>query len=176
MKDVVNSSEFTNISNAHHLALIEQALAIDLEPDKKANLLENASISLKTVATNIVYSELSRKIDLNSVETSYNKLKAQLSESEATAIKEELLKGTVVAHMVKDENVDNLLSYQGKYLKYVLFDNDLKDLTKQLFWSEYDRLYGSNLMHFINREKVLEIILNIKSIFDDNYLRWKDEI
>ena len=156
MREIVSTSEFTNISNAHHLALIEQVLLADVDEEEKTSILEQAQKSLKNTTNNIVFSHLSRKIDLNSVETAYNRLKAPLSEGEAKAVKEELLNGTVVAHMIRQENVDSLLQTQGKYLKYVLLDNDLKDLTKQLFWSEYDRVYGSNLTHFVNREKEVD--------------------
>ena len=59
----------------------------------------------------------------------------------------------------KRENVD------GENMKFVTGNNILKDLTQQIFWSEYDRLHGTNysttVVENINFDKLLSSAIEI---------------
>ena len=46
--------------------------------------------------------------------------------------------------------LDILLSTQGNYLKNVLSDNPLKELTQLAFWQEFDRINGTSYLPKVN--------------------------
>ena len=175
MKDAINTSEFTNISNAHHVALLNTLENIDMPKEEKEALIENAKTSLKAATKKLLESEYAGNIDFAKTETDYIRYKSPLAQSEVEAVKYELLTSNPDFELLDIDNFDNLLATQGKYLKFILTDNALKDLTHILFWSEYDRVYGTNYTQAITKNQDLDKIFTkaieyIDSIELDNTL------
>ena len=140
--------------------LIVEGIIGEDEIDSILNSDEPFAKSVKTL-----FDMYEKETDLSDIERRYNNYKLPMSSDEKQNIKQILLEANPEFNPKDDEKLDLLLSTQGKYMKFVTGNNILKDLTQQIFWSEYDRLHGTNysttVVENINFDKLLSSAIEI---------------
>ena len=83
-----------------------------------------------------------------------------MSSAETEKVKDELLKYNPAFKAEDTLKLDVLLTTQGKYLKTVIGESYVKELTQTLFWNEFDRINGTNystkVINNIKLDKTIE--------------------
>ena len=171
MKEIKETPEFANISNAHHLALLEEAVGSGISENEAEKLIRDSKISIKDTAKEIVTGYMNGQIDFSSVESSYNRFRAPLSKKEVSQVANELTSNSGLQFSeLEKQYLEDLIKTQGAYSKLVLSENKLKNLVKILILSLYDKTYGTNhTQEIIKRQNIDKILFDAtKNINDYN--------
>ena len=164
MRQVITTSEYSNYNNAQNIAFLQELIVEGIiGEDEIDSILNSDEPFAKSVKT--LFDMYEKETDLSDIERRYNNYKLPMSSDEKQNIKQILLEANPEFNPKDDEKLDLLLSTQGKYMKFVTGNNILKDLTQQIFWSEYDRLHGTNysttVVENINFDKLLSSAIEI---------------
>ena len=164
MRQVITTSEYSNYNNAQNIAFLQELIVEGIiGEDEIDSILNSDEPFAKSVKT--LFDMYEKETDLSDIERRYNNYKLPMSSGEKQNIKQILLEANPEFNPKDDEKLDSLLSTQGKYMKFVTGNNILKDLTQQIFWSEYDRLHGTNysttVVENINFDKLLSSAIEI---------------
>lgn len=164
MRQVITTSEYSNYNNAQNIAFLQELIVEGIiGEDEIDSILNSDEPFAKSVKT--LFDMYEKETDLSDIERRYNNYKLPMSSGEKQNIKQILLEANPEFNPKDDEKLDLLLSTQGKYMKFVTGNNILKDLTQQIFWSEYDRLHGTNysttVVENINFDKLLSSAIEI---------------
>ena len=164
MRQLITTPEYANYNNAQSLAFLQELIVEGIIGDDEVDSILNSNEPFaKSVRT--LFNEQEQEIGLSNIERRYNYYKLPMSSSEKQNIKQILLEANPEFDIKDDGKLESLLSTQGKYMKSVMNNNMLKDLTQQIFWSEYDRLHGTNystsVVENINFDKVLSSAIDI---------------
>lgn len=150
MRTLIKTPEYTNLANALYHAVLRELIADNIIEEKElARLIssgESIDIFLKKILNSV---DGNYKLDVDNVDSRYNKYKTHLTGENAEKIRAELLKYNLDFKEEDSLKLDVLLSTQGNYLKDVLSDGMLSELTQIAFWNEFDRLYETNYSDFV---------------------------
>lgn len=161
LRETVSSSEFINIYNAYLIAILTELENSNISDDEKENLIELCKKSPKEAMKQLANSKAVETIDLVQIEGNYNRFKSPLTRTESEELKWELVQIEHYFNEKEIENIDNILLTQGKYLKFALNnDSSLRELSEMLFWSEYDRIYGTEYSQIISKKQDLDKIFS----------------
>ena len=171
MKEIKETPEFANISNAHHLALLEEAVGSGISENEAEKLIRDSKISIKDTTQEIVAGYMNGQIDFSSVESSYNRFRAPLSKKEVLQVANELTSNSGLQFSeLEKQYLEDLINTQGAYSKLVLSENKLKNLVKILILNLYDKTYGTNhTQEIIKRQNIDKVLFDAtKNINDYN--------
>ena len=143
MREIVQTPEYANFNNAQNLAFLQELLVENLIDKNTIDSILNGDKSINESIKQL-YAENSSNSDINSISRRYDKYKAPLSTEEKVKIKKELLLYNPDFDITNHDKLDSLLSTQGKYMKCISGHNYLKELTQKMFWTEYDKKYGTD--------------------------------
>lgn len=166
MRGILRTPQYANIFNSQNLAILRE-----LEVSGEINENDINEILFNEKPFNVVMKEITLKypeLNIDNVNRKYDRYKTPLSANEKEKVRTELLKRNKYFSNADTPKLESMLRTQGQYTKFALEENSLNNLSKILFWKEFDKLYGTdyttNVLTDINSE------LNITSaiqVIDD---------
>ena len=161
MRALLKEPEYTNLANASYHAVLRELIADNIIGEKElAELLssgESIDVGLKKILNSVGDNY---KLDVNSVDSRYNKYKTHLTGEYTEKVRAELLKYNIDFNEEDNLKLDVLLSTQGNYLKDVLSSGMLSELTQIRFWNEFDRLYETNYSDLVSANMQYDKLLD----------------
>lgn len=166
MRTITKTPQYANIFNSQNLAILRELEVSGelMEEDFNELLFSETPFNVELKELTLKHPEL----DIDNVNRKYDRYKTPLSREEKDKVKECLIKGNRCFAISDTQKLESLLKSQGQYTKFILDNDNLKNITEVLFWKEFDKQYGTSY-----EDKILTQInseLNITSaieIIDD---------
>ena len=164
MRGLLKTPEYTNLANSQNIAvlqnLIEESILSKEDIDSIIASEKPLNEVVKEIANGISPYTKGRSINLQGIDNRYDNYKQKMSSIETEKVKDELLKYNPDFKAEDTLSLDVLLTTQGKYLKTVIGESYVKELTQTLFWNEFDRINGTNystkVINNIKLDKTIE--------------------
>lgn len=164
MRGLLKTPEYTNLANSQNIAvlqnLIEESILSKEDIDSIIVSKKPLNEIIKEIANGTSQYTKGRSINLQGIDNRYDNYKQKMSSVETEKVKDELLKYNPDFKAEDTLKLDVLLTTQGKYLKTVIGESYVKELTQTLFWNEFDRINGTNystkVINNIKLDKTIE--------------------
>lgn len=149
MRKLLESSEYKNLENSANFSILNKLVADkiiaanDIEKILKSN--DSIDVSIKNLLKSL---PKGYEVQTEATFKKYDEYKTHMDGETTKNVRNELLKYN--PEFEQGLKLDILLSTQGNYLKNVLSDNPLKELTQLAFWQEFDRINGTSYLPKVN--------------------------